>query len=132
MGVYSDLRAFDQIELKIFLREDIWKRITAKGLREASHIIRYEVMKWTPEMLRNLTMRRLLSNKVLVDEFKIDPSEVMKSSGMQDELFARSPPLKLSRDLRKRRRSNWMVTRCADRDWRDGTSRVDPPAKLHS
>ena len=32
---YNDLRNRDQISLKIFLREDIWKRITEQGLREA-------------------------------------------------------------------------------------------------
>lgn len=44
---YADIRNRDQLSLKIFLREDIWKRITEQGLREASHLIRYVVLDWT-------------------------------------------------------------------------------------
>ena len=33
---YADLKSRDQISIKIFLREDIWKRITEKGMREAN------------------------------------------------------------------------------------------------
>jgi hypothetical protein len=39
--VYLDLRAFPQIQLKIFLRTDIWARITSEGFREASHVTRH-------------------------------------------------------------------------------------------
>jgi hypothetical protein len=41
---YADIRNRDKISLKIFLREDIWKRITEQGLREASHLIRYVIL----------------------------------------------------------------------------------------
>ena len=44
---YADIRNRDEISLKIFLREDIWKRITEQGLREASHLIRYVILDWT-------------------------------------------------------------------------------------
>src|SRR5437868_6233296 len=39
--VYLDLGANEAIKLKIFLRSDIWKRITKEGFREASHITRF-------------------------------------------------------------------------------------------
>jgi len=55
---YADVRHRDEISLKIFLREDIWKRITEKGLREASHLIRYVILDWTQPALLNLIMRR--------------------------------------------------------------------------
>src|SRR5262249_54185658 len=64
---YADLKNRDAISLKIFLREDIWKRITAEGFREASHLIRYVVLNWTQPALLNLIMRRLLNNSVLVE-----------------------------------------------------------------
>jgi hypothetical protein len=38
--VYSDLRAYSSVHLKIFLRTDIWRRILDEGFREASHIRR--------------------------------------------------------------------------------------------
>ncbi|MEQ1771102.1 MAG: hypothetical protein ABL879_14810 [Devosia sp.] len=112
--VYSDLRAMEKIELKIFIREDIWKRITEKGLREASHITRVEVMRWTPEMLRNLILRRILSNEVIVSEFGVDPVEVMRDSRKQDEIFGRIFPEQVEQGSRKATTFDWMVTRCAD------------------
>jgi hypothetical protein len=108
--VYSDIRAMDQISIKIFLREDIWKRITAKGLREASHITRFEIMRWTPPMLLNLILRRILSNRVILDRFNIDRDDVLKNSQRQDDLFARFFPRRLIRGLRRPRHSiGWSV-----------------------
>src|ERR1700730_1090368 len=80
---YADIKHRDQISLKIFLREDIWKRITEKGMREASHLIRYVVLDWTQPALLNLIMRRLLNNSVLTEEFGIDGSAVLKVSDQQ-------------------------------------------------
>jgi hypothetical protein len=54
LRMYADVRHYDKISLKIFLREDIWKRITAPGFREASHLIRY-VSCWTGRKRRSLT-----------------------------------------------------------------------------
>lgn len=36
--VYRDIEEYESISLKIFLRDDIWNRITEEGFREASHI----------------------------------------------------------------------------------------------
>lgn len=41
--VYLDLAGQKQIKLKIFLRSDVWQRITSEGFREASHITRYVI-----------------------------------------------------------------------------------------
>lgn len=38
--VYSDLKPLENIKAKIFVRRDIWERITEGGFREASHIIK--------------------------------------------------------------------------------------------
>jgi len=124
--VYSDLRALDRIELKIFIREDIWKRITEKGLREASHITRVEVMRWTPEMLRNLILRRILSNETLVKEFGIDPIDVMQDSEKQDAVFRMIFPDQVEQGSRKATTFDWMVTRCAD-----GTGNTAPRELIH-
>lgn len=126
MKVYSDLRALDQIAFKVFLREDIWKRITAKGLREASHITRFEIMRWTPAMLLNLTMRRILSNQAVVDEFGIDREDVLKDSQKQDELFSRFFPAQVDQGPQKATTFNWMVGRCAD-----ATGKTAPREMIH-
>jgi hypothetical protein len=126
MKVYSDLRALDQISFKVFLREDIWKRVTAGGLREASHITRFEIMRWTPPMLLNLALRRILSNKILVEEFKIDREEVLRNSQQQEELFARLFPPQVDQGPQKATTFNWMVGRCAD-----ATGKTAPREFIH-
>jgi hypothetical protein len=44
--VYLDILSHDRIQLKIFLRSDIWKRIIKdRGFREASHITKHTTIK---------------------------------------------------------------------------------------
>lgn len=56
---YADIRSRENISLKIFLREDIWRRITEKGFREASHLIRYVILDWTEPAILNLIVRKI-------------------------------------------------------------------------
>jgi hypothetical protein len=111
---YMDVRNIDNISLKIFLREDIWNRITEEGFREASHIIRFVVLDWTPPALLNLIMRRLLSNKPLLDNFGIDAKSVLKDAAKQEETFYRFFPRQVEEGKQKATTFNWLVTRCAD------------------
>src|SRR5262249_30883148 len=60
--VYLDLLALSNIKLKIFLRTDIWNRITMQGFREASHITRHMTISWNRNSLLNLVIRRALHN----------------------------------------------------------------------
>lgn len=124
--VYSDLRPLEQVELKVFLREDIWNRVTAGGMREASHITRFMIMDWTPAMLLNLTMRRILSNPVIAEEFDVDKEEVLGDTKKQEELFARIFPPQVEQGPQKATTFNWMVTRCAD-----GTGKTAPRELIH-
>lgn len=111
---YSDFQTFDRVSLKIFLREDIWKRVTETGFREASHIIRYEVMQWTQPMLLNLILRRIMSNEIFNREYGIDRNEVLADANKQVELFARIFPPQVEQGPRKAATFDWMVVRCAD------------------
>ncbi|MBU1613544.1 hypothetical protein KKC87_03920 [Patescibacteria group bacterium] len=62
---YLDLMRFDNIKLKIFLRTDIWRRLTANhSFPEASHIVRQSTIEWSEEQLLNLIMHRLLNRPV--------------------------------------------------------------------
>jgi hypothetical protein len=124
--VYGDLRGIDNIHLKIFLREDIWKRVTSAGLREASHITRFEIMRWTTPMLLNLTLRRVLSNAALTAELKVDKEAVLASSEAQSELFERIFPTQVEQGERKATTFDWMVGRCAD-----GTGNTAPRELIH-
>jgi hypothetical protein len=123
---YADVRHRDEIALKIFLREDIWKRITEKGLREASHLIRYVILDWTQPALLNLIMRRLLNNSILQEEFGIDGSAVLKVAEQQEKLFYRLFPSQVEQGPQKAPTFKWLVTRCAD-----GTGKTAPRELIH-
>ncbi len=123
---YTDIRHRDEISLKIFLREDIWKRITEKGLREASHLIRYVILDWTQPALLNLIMRRLLNNAVLIKEFGIDGAAVLQDAEQQEKLFYRFFPSQVEQGPQKAPTFKWLVTRCAD-----GTGKTAPREMIH-
>ncbi len=123
---YADIRNRDKISLKIFLREDIWKRITEQGLREASHLIRYVILDWTQPALLNLIMRRLLNNAVLVKEFGIDSAAVLQDAEQQEKLFYRFFPAQVEQGPQKAPTFKWLVTRCAD-----GTGKTAPREIIH-
>lgn len=123
---YADIRNRNRISLKIFLREDIWKRITEGGFREASHIIRYVVLDWTQPALLNLIIRRLLSNKIVTDEFGIDRSAVLQSAAQQQQVFDRFFPKQVEQGPQKAPTFKWLVTRCAD-----GKKKTAPRELIH-
>jgi hypothetical protein len=114
LKVYADFRSLEKISLKIFIREDIWKRVVSAGMREASHITRYETMKWTSPMLLHLAMRRILSNDILIEHMKLDRDEVLASADLQKELFYRIFPDQVEQGEKRSTTFDWMVTRCAD------------------
>jgi len=56
---YIDLKGFQKICPKIFVRDDIWRRIAKGGFSEASHITKSIHITWAEEALFNLFIRRL-------------------------------------------------------------------------
>jgi hypothetical protein len=123
---YGDIRNLAQISLKIFLREDIWKRITEQGLREASHLIRYVILDWSQPTLLNLIMRRLLKNDALLKEFQIDAAAVLQDATAQEALFYRFFPKQVEQGPQKASTFKWLITRCAD-----GTGKTAPREVIH-
>ena len=124
--VYTDLGAFDHISLKIFLREDIWKRVTIEGFREASHIVRFELISWTNPMLLNVAMKRILNNYQLCNELGIDKETVLADFDKQEAVFARIFPKQVEQGVQKATTFNWMIGRCAD-----GTRKTAPREFIH-
>lgn len=123
---YADIRNLGQLSLKIFLREDIWKRITEQGLREASHLIRYVILDWPQPAMLNLIMRRLLKNETLVKEFQIDAASVLQDAAAQEALFYRFFPKQVEQGPQKAPTFKWLITRCAD-----GTGKTAPREIIH-
>jgi len=126
MRVYNDVKGFDNISVKIFIREDIWKRITQGGFREASHIIRFVLLDWSPPSLLNLLMRRILSNDIIANVFQIDKTAVLQNAMKQEALFSRLFPAQVEQGPQKAPTFKWMITRCAD-----GTRKTAPRELIH-
>jgi hypothetical protein len=122
---YLDLLPFRRIRLKIFLRDDIWLRITEGGFREASHISRTMNIVWSKDSLQNLVIRRALHNSAMCDYFGAEPNEILSEVEKQTKLFNSIFPEHITS---KGRMStiDWMLSRVAD-----GTGKAAPRELIH-
>lgn len=110
---YLDLLSSDNIRLKIFLRSDIWRAITTGGFREASHITRQLVIRWSSPSLLNLVVRRLLNNAELCAFASADPVVILANARSQREFFDRLVPDQV--DAGKNPKSfEWILGRVED------------------
>lgn len=121
--VYIDMYSLDQISLKIFVREDIRKRIAEGGFREASHITRTTNLTWTENQLINLIVRRLLTNHDLVEYLDVDPEIVLGDFDQQKVLLDRIFPDKVELG-RNPETFKWMMGRTVD------SSGINAPREL--
>jgi len=125
--VYLDLRRFDPISLKIFLRSDIWRRITSEGFREASHITRDSEIVWEPRSLLNLVARRVLRSESVRAFYSIaDEERVLRDSELQRQLFYRIFPPQVDAGSRKAVTFDWLLSRT-----RDGSGKTAPRELIH-
>jgi hypothetical protein len=123
---YNDLKGLNNIALKIFVRSDIWRRITEVGFAEASHITRTVTIRWDNESLLNLAVRRLLNNKCVVDLLAVDPAHVLKSLIRQREIFYKLFPRQIDSGPNKPDTFEWMLGRT-----KDGTGGNAPRELIH-
>ncbi len=86
---YLDLNQFTQIKLKIFLRTDIWDRVTSSGFREASHITKTTTIKWDRPSLLNLMLRRAVQSTTLLEFAGLTKEEALgeKQHSLIDVIF---------------------------------------------
>lgn len=124
--VYLDNLRLKRIRLKIFIRTDIWDRITDEGFREASHITRDDTIKWDKASLMNLLVRRLLDNAGVCTFLKIDKEKVLASAREQQEVFYRVFPAQVDVGAKKPSTFDWMLKRVAD-----GKGVVAPRELIH-
>lgn len=111
---YLDMQSLSNMKLKIFLRDDIWRRIVSTGFREASHVIRTVTLIWDQPTLLNLMVRRLASNPLICDHYGVHEEEIHGDASLQRDLFYHLFPDQV--DIGKRQPStlDWMLTRTAD------------------
>lgn len=111
---YLDLQQYPEIKLKIFLRDDIWRKITSQGFREASHITKYQYIQWSKESLLNLIVKRLLDNNIIVDNFHLNKNDILGSFEEQETLFYRLFPPQIDVGSKKPNTLDWILSRCKD------------------
>ncbi|MDO8552816.1 MAG: hypothetical protein Q7S01_04845 [bacterium] len=123
---YRDFSRYDHICLKIFLRTDIWKALTSKGFREASHITQSETIEWSEVNIVNLIVRRILSNPNIATFYHVVPEQVLANYDEQKKLFYRIFPDQIDAGSRKSETIRWLMTRVGD-----GTRQVAPRELIH-
>lgn len=124
-AAYLDLKKLRRASFKIFLRSDIWDRVTeGKKFAEGSHI-NEEIIEWDSRSLRQLVLRRILRNQDIAQFYDVNPENVYASLDIQIELFARMFPDKI--DVGKNPETfDWMLNRT-----KDGSGRPAPREVIH-
>ena len=111
---YLDLAQYKSIKIKIFLRDDIWQKITNEGFREASHITKYQKLSWSKDTLLNLLIRRILDNPTLVSEFDLDKEDILLDIKKQEALFYMLFPNQVDSGSKKPTTIDWALSRTRD------------------
>jgi len=124
--VYRDMAALSSISLKIFLRDDIWARITSTGFREASHITKSITITWDSRSLLNLVIRRALHNESIRAFYGVDTATVLANAATQEKLFYRMFPSQVDPGEKKPTTLDWILTRTMD-----GTGKTTPRELIH-
>jgi hypothetical protein len=111
---YRDIQANPNIKLKIFLRTDIWQRITAEGFREATHITADVVLRWDANALLHLIVRRILANEGVVKFYGVDPEEILSDTARQRAFFYQIFPDQVEGGERQSNTFDWILKRTVD------------------
>jgi len=123
---YLDLLAFPSIQLKIFLRTDIWSRITSQGFREASHITRHITINWNKSSLLNLLVRRSIYNDAIKEAYGVTNELPRQPVSEQEAFFSRLCPDQVDVGPNKPTTLDWLLSRT-----RDGTQLNAPRELIH-
>ncbi len=124
--VYLDMLAFGNIRLKVFLRSDIWRKITTDGFREASHITRYITITWDRGTLLNLVTKRAVQNKQIQEFYEVTYESALASSESQEEFFYRMFPNQVDVGPKNPGTFDWILGRT-----KDGTKQNAPREVIH-
>src|SRR5260370_35189616 len=109
-----DMRALSNLQIKIFLRDDIWRKIVGSGFREASHVTRSLTISWDQQSLLNLVVRRLVHNKEICALYGVTREAVLQNAELQRQFFYRVFPTQVDIGRRQPSTLDWMLSRTAD------------------
>jgi hypothetical protein len=124
--VYLDIGGLNSVHLKIFLRTDIWSRITQGGFPEASHITKHVTLEWSKNALLNLVVRRALHNKAFREAFGVAEELGRTDLAEQEALFYRMCPRQIDLGSNKPTTFDWVLSRT-----RDGSKANAPRELIH-
>lgn len=124
--VYLDLLAHPRIQLKIFLRTDIWARVTTEGFREASHVTRHLTIEWNRNSLLNLVIRRAAHNESIRAAYGVEVEIGQSPVATQEKFFYEICPDQVDVGPNKPTTLDWLLSRT-----RDGTKTNAPRELVH-
>lgn len=124
--VYRDFASFDNLFLKIFLRNDVWRRITEQGFSESSHITSAITITWDKQSLLNLVVRRALHSPLLREFYEVSEDDILAEFQLQRRLFYRIFPAQVDLGVNKPETFDWMLTRT-----KDGNDTTAPRELIH-
>ncbi len=123
---YLDMQVLNQVKVKIFLRDDIWRKIVNGGFREASHVTKTTTISWDQQSLLNLVVKRLASNAEICNHYCMSEEQILSTAQLQGEFFDRVFPPQVDVGQRQPTTLDWMLSRTAD-----GTRRTAPRELIH-
>ncbi|WP_299144760.1 hypothetical protein [uncultured Tateyamaria sp.] len=123
--MYNDFKGYDFISLKIFVRDDIWRRITEGGFAEASHITKTVSIDWDHDSLLNLFALRLMNNESMGNYLELDFEQVAEDFDVQRSITERIFPDQVETGNNPAT-FRWMVNRI-----QDSTGKSAPRELIH-
>ncbi|MDD3581991.1 MAG: hypothetical protein PHW74_13340 [Desulfobacca sp.] len=116
---YLDLQIYEMLKLKLFVRNDLFRKVVQGGFVNLTHINAMRVqLSWNPDDLFSLLMRRIQQKREFMEYIDIEN----KTSEMN--LFSRLFPDQVDVGEKKPKTWNWMMSRI-----RDGNN-IMPPRNL--
>ncbi|RHX77460.1 P-loop ATPase, Sll1717 family [Leptospira yasudae] len=114
--VYLDLNGYSQIKLKLFVRTDIWQKITEIGFREGSHLTRSFIIEWTKEDIIALILNRVFKTKDIRSFYNINGKIGLEKPKERERLFYKlfPPRVEGGKDSKKTDTITWIISRTQD------------------
>lgn len=111
LHTYKDLMSYSGFRLKIFLRDDIYQRVTTeRGFPALTHVANMASppIRWTGEKMLDLVVRRIMHNEPVVQYYQISDNL------SNEEIFYTIFPEKVEPGEKRPRTLSWMISRIQD------------------
>lgn len=107
LRTYLDMQEFKRLNIKLFVRNDLFRKITQKQFVNLTHINAKRIqITWNDKDLVSLICNRFRKNKQIINILGVNPSD-------QDIIAFLLPP-KVDSGSRKSTSINWMLSRIRD------------------